>query len=326
MQLSKNTYLTTLLYGFLLLIFTVAPVKAQELAAILEVITPGVEVKRVNTENWIAVNIEAIVGVGDIIRTDNTGYARVTFFADGVDTDILPSTEFRINTFEGSTIESYNLTVEVLIGQTTQRLTRLLDSNANYNILTPAMELVARGTAFAIRVEGDGRSAMLVSEGLVAADNETEAEEVNPGFGIRADESLSDVVAATSFAELDAALDGCVANINTVDDVSLNVRLGPGTNYTRIGTIEPLTIARFYGQFSDDEDWFRIQFRDSYGWILASNVILAQSCAGLRQFDATFAGEDPESFSSLTEDFSLTESNPVQETTPEVTPEATPTT
>src|SRR5688572_17836454 len=128
------------------LLIAVFPTFAQsDLAATMEVLSPGVEVMRAGTANWIAVRVEAIVGVGDHIRTDATGEARITYFADGVDTTILPNTEYAINTFSGDA-ETFNIEAEVVAGQTTQRLTRLLDAGSSYNIETPAMSLVARGT------------------------------------------------------------------------------------------------------------------------------------------------------------------------------------
>src|SRR5512134_17597 len=85
----------------------------DEYAATLEVLNAGVEVQRVNTVNPIAVEVEAIVGVGDIIRTDDTGQARITFFADGTDATLEPNTEYRIVKFQADD-QDFQLTVEAL--------------------------------------------------------------------------------------------------------------------------------------------------------------------------------------------------------------------
>lgn len=265
-----------------------------DLAAVLEVLQAGVEVQRVNTSTWLPVRLEGIVGVGDRIRTDATGRARITFFADGTETELLPNTEYHIQTFSGSS-EQFTITAEVLIGQTLQRLSRILDSNSSYNILTPGMGLVARGTEFAVRVESNGRSAMLVSEGLVGAnaagvdDGAPASEaEVAPGFGVRAatDEALSDVVRAQTFAELDAALDGCTAAVTTPDDVSLNVRAAPSADADLLGYLSATAITTVFGQLPES-GWYRIAFADSptgYGWILSSTAEVSSTCAGLREF------------------------------------------
>ncbi len=281
-----------LLFPLILLLTSFAANGQSELAATLEVLAPGVTVQRFNTANPIAITVEAIVGVGDVIRTDGTGRARITFFADGTDTELLSNTEYRITEFTGDD-SAFSLTVEVILGQTIQRLQRILDSNSSYKILTPGMELAARGTVFAVRVEGDGRAAMLVSEGLVQASKEEANADVPPEFGIRSavDTPLSDVVKAKTFDELDAALDGCTASIETVDDTRLNVRVGPSTSAPRAGTVAASEITLVYGEVAA-AGWYRIAFRGGFGWILASQLKIIGECAGLRGFDAAHL-EDP---------------------------------
>lgn len=271
-------------------------VVAQEsdLAATLEVLSAGVEVKRDNTLDWLPVIKEGIVGVGDTIRTDATGRARITYFKDGTDTEILPNTEYRIAQFTG-TEESFTLEVEVLIGQTIQRLARLLETDSNYDVQTPGMELAARGTQFAIRVETTGRSAMLVSEGAVEAANDdapTDNAEVPVGFGVRAavDETLSDVVRASTFAELDAALDGCAAALTTPDDVSINVRSGPSRDFPVIASVDAAEVTVLMGK-TESSGWYRIHSDDQFGWILSSTAVVDRSCAGLRAFPNDYSGE-----------------------------------
>lgn len=306
--------------GLLILLCALSPLllRAQqnELAATLEVLETGVEVQRVNTVNWIAVNVEAIVGVGDLIRTDATGYARITFFADGVDTELLPNTTYRIQQFAGND-DQFTIEAEVLVGQTVQRLNRLLNSGSSYDINTPTMSLAARGTQFAIRVEEAGRSAMLVSEGTVAAANDESSASVPPEFGIRAADTLSDVVRAATFEELDAALDGCAAAVTTPDDLSVNVRLGAGTDFPRIGTVAASDITLFRG-ITESGGWYRIDFRGGFGWVLSSSARIVGACAGLRVFPDHYGPEDAALYASVGDPVDLN-----QLALPEVTPEAT---
>jgi hypothetical protein len=276
-----------------------------------------VEVLRVNTTNWIAINVEAIVGVGDIIRTGENGRARITFFADGVDTELEANTQYQIDRFEGDG-ESFQITVSVLVGQTTQRLDRILDANSSYEIQTPGMALAARGTQFRIRVEESGRSGMLVSEGTVQANKDEMLAEVPPEFGIRAteDEPLSDVVRANTFDELDAALDGCAAELTTVDDVRLNVRLGPSLDFPRIGTIDASEVTNLMGTI-EAGGWYRIAFRGGFGWILSSNADVVGACAGLRLFPDDWGPEDVSQYTSLGDEISIDD---LRLPTPEATP------
>ncbi|MDZ4671362.1 MAG: FecR domain-containing protein [Phototrophicales bacterium] len=277
-----------------LLLMSGAIATAQEttqLAATLEVLESGVEVLRVNTANWLPIRLEAIVGVGDMIRTDATGRARITFFENGTDTELEPNTTYKINQFE-ATADSFTLQGEVIAGQTLQRLGRLLDANSSYTIITPGMTLVARGTVFRIRVEDDARSAMLVDEGAVDADNPDANANVGAGLGIRADPDapLSDVVRASTFEQLDAALDGCTASLTTADDVSINVRFAPNRDADLLGSLSADTITVLYG-ITQTTKWYRVMFDDGFGWILSSTAQIAP-CAGLRTFPDDYTGED----------------------------------
>lgn len=304
----------TLMAVAALLLLTVFNGFAQggELAATLEVLGGTIEVKRINTENWIAVNIEAIVGVGDTIRTNGTGQARITFFSDGVETDILPNSEFSIDTFTGGTEvdDSFNLEVSVVIGQTVQRLGRVLDASSSYDVNTPGMTLAARGTEFAIRVEDTGRAGMLVKEGLVDAGSDGTTADVPAEFGIRSavDETLSDVVRASTFDELDSGLDGCTVIVSTLDDVRLNVRISPNIDAFRIGTIDAADIDIFYG-VNTSSNWYRILFNGGFGWILSSASDVQDSCAGLRVFPDDHS-EDIETYDSFGEFIDPADFNP----------------
>lgn len=300
-------HLWRMVCGFGLIVASFTAFAQSELAAVLEVLSPGVEVQRVNTVNRIAVNVEAIVGVGDVIYTDGTGSARVTYFADGVDTEILPNTEYRIGTFEGSD-EDFNISAEVIVGQTLQRISRTLDTNSDYTVETPGMTLAARGTAFAIRVEGDGRSAMLVTESTVDATAAGASAPVPTGFGVRSavDEQLSDVVRATTFDQLDAALDGCTVSVTTPDDVRLNVRIGPAVNRARVGTVDATDLNRFFG-ISVSGAWYRIEFGGWFGWILSSNTTVEGNCAGLREFPDGHV-EDVSLYTTVGDEITLPES------------------
>lgn len=145
--------------------------------------------------------------------------------------------------------------------------------------------MAARGTIFAVRVEESGRAGMLVREGLVAADADSESAEVPAEFGIRSEngDALSDVVRASTFDELDSALDGCTIAITTIDDVSLNVRSGPAIDAEQIGFITADEIAIALGR-NESGSWYRVAVDDSLGWILSSSAAVDGSCAGLRVF------------------------------------------
>jgi hypothetical protein len=299
-NLWKGIIMRKFVVALLLLLGSIAQAQG-ELAATLEVLAGGVSVRRVNTAEFITVTKEAIVGVGDVIKTDATGRARITFFADGTETDLQPGTEYSIVAFTGDAT-SFQLTAEVLVGQTVQRLGRVLDANSVYNVRTSGMTLAARGTTFLIRVEESGRSAMLVTEGTVEAAQAEDTASVPPEFGVRADADtgLSDVVRATSFAQLDSALDGCAVVVRTVDDVSLNVRQGPSVDAPRVGFVGAEDVTRAFGTLADGK-WYRIAFKGGFGWVLSSTATVDRECAGLRIFTPD-TREDASLYSGLDAD------------------------
>jgi len=268
--------------------------QGTKLAATIEVLDAGVEMLRVDTSNWIALSGGSVIGVGDTIRTDETGRARITFFADGTDVELQPGTTYRINDFEGSETD-YRLRVEVIVGETLQRINRIANASPDYSIETPSMTLAARGTVFVVRVLPVGRAAMLVREGGVSAGNPalTDPRIVEPGFGVRADpdEAVSEAVPATTFDELDAALDGCAGSVSFPDDISVNVRQGPGRDFAQVGVLAPAAITRLFGQTATN-NWYRIEFEDGFSWVQLPAITLEASCAGLRPFpDETGAEE-----------------------------------
>lgn len=285
-----NFRITTVIAGFILCVALVDSAASQSFAASLRVVSDGVTSQRGGTDGFVDIGSEAIVGIGDTIQTNDTGTAVLTLFEDGIETTILPNTTYVINQLEQNG-NSLIIAVEVLAGQTRQRIDRILDSGSSYDVGTPGVDLVARGTRFDVRVEANGRSAMIVSEGMVGATADDDAERVAPGFGVRSElgQELSDVVRATSFDELDAALDGCpgevvVAGIgNTMLDVQYNVRTAPSLEEPRIGSVLPADVVTLVGT-DETGEWFRIPFNGGFGWSQFVQVELNETCAGLRVF------------------------------------------
>jgi hypothetical protein len=273
-----------------------------ELVAALESLSGTVSVKRFDAGDYTQVNGETLVGVGDTVRTAANSRARITFFSNGVETDILPESEFRIDAFTGDE-KSFEIAVTVLIGQTAQRVTRLLDANSRYTINSTGLILAVRGTEFAVRVEASGRSATIVQAGLVKAENPGTAglADVPAGFGVRAEaaKGLSDVVRAATFAQLDAALDGCNAVIKTEGDVVLNVRTGPDLSFTKIGTLDNFTRQRVLG-VTETTKWYRIPYLGWFAWVFAPALELDKACAGLRRYPDNQPAEEISRYPGLT--------------------------
>lgn len=275
--------LASLVWPWLGMPGAVQPANAQEqqLVATLEVLDAGVEMKRAGTEVWLPVRVEGLVSEGDAIRTDATGSALITFFEDGTSAELQPESEVVITRFTGND-ERFTLEFEVLAGITVQQFQRLLDPASTYRVITPGIDMVVRGTDFAVRVEDTGRSALLTFEGRVDADDTP----VEGGFGVRAaaDGPLSPVVPATTFDELDTALDGCPASATIDSDVQLNVRRGPSLDNDILTTLPPPDINLVLG-VTESGEWYRISLgEETFGWVSAELVAPDEACPLLRQF------------------------------------------
>ena len=85
----------------LLLIGVFSSQAQANLAAVLRVTFPGVEIRRANTERWIELQEDAIapLGIGDTLRTDESGRAYLTF-ADDIELLVMPLSTYEITQFE----------------------------------------------------------------------------------------------------------------------------------------------------------------------------------------------------------------------------------
>jgi hypothetical protein len=303
-RLSAAFILTVLVMG---VAYIVSRGQEPQLIAALETLQGPVSVKRFDSQKFVAVRVESLVGVGDTIKTGPNGRALITFFTNGVETEVQSGSEFRIDEFKGND-SRFTLTVTVLVGQTTQRVTRLLDAGSSYTINSTGLEMAVRGTVFDVRVEANGRGSTIVREGAVraASPGTTTNAEVPAGFGVRGEsgQGLSEVVVATTFGELDSALDGCSGTISTFSDFRLNVRRGPGFDFVRVGNLDTNQSLQLFGE-TTSKQWYRIQFRGGFGWIYAPAVVLDPGCVKLREFPDDYAGEDAASYTGLDPDINL---------------------
>ncbi|KAB2858165.1 MAG: FecR domain-containing protein, partial [Anaerolineae bacterium] len=133
--------------------------QSTEFAATLEVYAEGVEVKRAETEQWLAVTGRAVVAAGDSIRTDATGEAMIIWFDDGTLVELRPNTEIVINAFNGDPDgDQFIIETQVLLGQVFNNVAHLINQDSRYTVVTPTMQAAVRGTTFGIDVQADAQS------------------------------------------------------------------------------------------------------------------------------------------------------------------------
>lgn len=106
------------------------------------------------------------VAAGDRLRTDAAGHAVVTFF-DGSTLDIAPATEVTV-VAAASHDGAVDLVIAQAIGRTFSSVQKLVDPRSRYEIHTPSITAVVRGTKFEIEVAADGSAIERTTEGLVA--------------------------------------------------------------------------------------------------------------------------------------------------------------
>jgi len=72
-------------------------------------------------------------------------------------------------------------------------------------------------------------------------------------------------------------------------DDGVNVRSGPGTNYTRIGYLEPGTRADLIGRYSD---WWQIRYNDAPAWVFG-DIVTASNADNVPQVEPPPAPPPP---------------------------------
>jgi hypothetical protein len=118
--------------------------------------------------SWHTVTETILVGEGDRIRTDGDGLAYLTFF-EGVETDIQASTLVVVSTLilPDETDESFDISLDVLVGTTFNSVEAVLDAGDRFEIHTPGATAVVRGTRWWTIVTPAGESAFATERGRV---------------------------------------------------------------------------------------------------------------------------------------------------------------
>ncbi len=159
----------------LTLVVVPAPTQAEELEASIEVIEGGVEVMQAGTDNWTTLRTDALVSTGDRVRTDEEGIALITWFEDGSFMELQPDSEMVIEEFTGDD-ETFVIDASLIQGSLFNSVRRLLDTDSRYQINTPSQTATVRGTVFAVDLNEDGETAIIVLEGTVHSEHLEDAE------------------------------------------------------------------------------------------------------------------------------------------------------
>jgi hypothetical protein len=97
--------------------------------------------------DWQTVTQTQLVGEGDWIRTDNLGEANLTFF-EGVQTEVLPNIMMQVGKFQVTEQQSFDISLNVAIGDMHNQIQQVLDPQSHFEINTPSAAITVRGTDF----------------------------------------------------------------------------------------------------------------------------------------------------------------------------------
>jgi len=257
----KNVQRLLMIAALLLLI--VPATRAQEYAAVLRIVRPGVEIRRLNTEQWFALPIDAELpfGAGDVLRTDGEGRAWLEFNAD-MRFLILPDTTLELNAFDpthfAARIDGDSLQ---FVGANTDFTEFALEAGA-LTVTQPA-------EMFGVWARADS-SVLTVAQGDAFAHANNEDFTVPAASGLRVNASgeveAAEMESPFSAARLIGQLDGCPGVTQTVGELNVNVRVGPGFSFTVIGSIENGHEVRVMG-INAAGTWYRIQAFSGFGWM-----------------------------------------------------------
>jgi hypothetical protein len=124
-------------------------------------------VQKQGSVTWIQAVSGMKLNEGDRLKTGGNSTTEIVFFEGsvtevGADSEILLS-EMTVAPNTGST----SIHLNQLVGNTVNRVQKLVDSASEYEVETPAGSAVVRGTAFKSYVRDDGYTAIYCDEGTV---------------------------------------------------------------------------------------------------------------------------------------------------------------
>lgn len=248
-------------------------VHAQEttLATVLEVRYGEVELKRVNTEEWLAVSMGAIMpfGEGDSLRTGDRGRASLSFANDG-EILLLPASTLFLETYRhdlttDGEIVRFRASLEGVMVQ------RWAAPQSDY-VLTlddPDTAVVAPAPLSAMWAIPDLPDTVAVASRSADVQAQGEVYTVEAGQAIWLDTTptLATLGEPLNAARLEARINGCDALVTTAGLNGVNVRRGIGQLNEKLGLIPDGATVRAMA-INASRYWIRIQYLSAFSWIV----------------------------------------------------------
>jgi len=266
--LKKRLFILIVALVFSIGVFTVSA--QQQIASLITITQPGLEIKRSATEDWVVVTMESIIGVGDRIRTNATGKAQVTLFNGNALIQLKPNTELSVNKME-RTEQGFFIAFGLVNGALHQELLPVPNVYIGYEFTTPTTTIVTAGGSFDIWLDDSQNTNVLTTDGVVYVGTERVQLSASQGLRAESDGVVSEIIQADSVQQLGAGIDGIAARLITDGDIQLNIRQGPSARAELLGTVFPVEIDRVKG-ISQDGVWYRVRYGRGHGWVSKSGM------------------------------------------------------
>lgn len=242
---------------------------SEDYAATLTVTHPGVTLQRANTQDGLPLPMDAVapLGPGDRVQTDDAGRALISFW-EGMQTLLLPD-----STYQFDALESQDGALTHLGGTLSGIAVHRVASDAQpalYRVEMQNAVIVKPARWFATWAEPGEPFSMTVAEGDADMVIAGRTISLSRGQGVFGTTSTSEAVTFDppwNAARLQGLLEGCPGVVDTITDVALRVRIGPGTGYVAMGGFDEAQSVQLMG-INESEGWYRIQFLSGFGWML----------------------------------------------------------
>jgi uncharacterized repeat protein (TIGR01451 family) len=143
-----------------------APSTAPSTLTILSMTNGNVFIMKAGTDSWIEAQVGMSLKVGDIVKSGNSSSAEITFF-DGSTIELDASTQVEVASLNISGTGSTTIGLKQQIGNTINRVTKLVDSASSYEVETPAGVAAVRGSVMVVYVIEDGTTWITNKQGTM---------------------------------------------------------------------------------------------------------------------------------------------------------------
>jgi hypothetical protein len=264
---------------------SVALAQDQPVLGAINIIVPDLWVTPAEGGDEVVLGEASILDPGEVLRTDATGVALVTWFYDGTESALGQDSSLKLNAFSGDAGDAFVIDAELSYGHLTSALGTVATESAaggTMTITTPAFVVHPLRGEFELWVTQEGETTLIVTQGRV----EVMVGDAEP---VPVDENQY-LVGAPGAAET-LSSDGITVNLSGVctatTPTNLNIRLAPNEDSRRLGGAQAGQV--FWVRSSTEGNlWLQVYFQTApddeegrnYGWIYGPAVQLDPDTCG----------------------------------------------